>query len=78
MAKMSKDQETFYREVLDRTKKDIDATDREMEDILEKVKKELAELQKKRKMLVQMYNTAAVMLGVESEFAEEEEENEED
>lgn len=74
MAELNKEQEAFYRQVLDRTKQDIENIDKKMDEILESVKMQLAELQNKKKTLIQMYNSAAAMLGVESEFSEEEEE----
>lgn len=76
MVDLSQDQQNFYKQVLDRTKKDIDNIDKQMDDILEEVKQRLAVLQNNKKVLIQMYNSAATVLGVRSEY--EEEEGEED
>lgn len=75
MAELSKEQEEFYKKVLDQAKKDIENIDRQMDEILEEVKQRLAVLQNNKKMLIQMYNSAASMLGVPSEYEGEEEES---
>jgi len=74
MAELSKEQEEFYKQVLERTKRDIENIDRQMDEILEEVKQRLAVLQNNKKMLIQMYNSAANMLGIPSEYEDEEEE----
>ena len=74
MAELSKEQEEFYKQVLERTKRDIENIDRQMDEILEEVKQRLAVLQNNKKMLIQMYNSAASMLGIPSEYEDEEEE----
>ena len=76
MAELSQEQQTFYRQVLDRTKKDIENIDKQMDEILEEVKQRLAVLQNNKKMLIQMYNSACNVLGVASEYEDEEEEEE--
>ena len=77
MAELSKEQKEFYTNTLNQTREQIKAIDQQIEEEIENFKKKMEELKSKRKVIKQIYDGAATLLGVPDEFADEEEEAEE-
>ncbi|MFQ6083313.1 MAG: hypothetical protein ACE5WD_08135 [Candidatus Aminicenantia bacterium] len=74
MGGLSKEQEQFYRKTLEESKKQLEEIDTQMEKELQKIREKLADLQATKKSIRQIYDGAVKLLGVENEFASEEEE----
>jgi uncharacterized membrane-anchored protein YhcB (DUF1043 family) len=73
MPALSKEQQKFYENALDMTKRQIDEIDARIEEELARVKERLAELQHDKKNVRMMYDAACAMLGVENELEKREE-----
>ena len=72
---LNKDQEDLYRKTMDEVKKQLDSIDSLVEQELQKVREKLAHLQESKKTLKMVYEGTARLLGIETEF-EGETENE--
>ncbi len=70
---LSHDQQQFYRQTLDMTKKQIGDLNAQIEEELAKVKERLAELQSAKNAAKQIYDGACKILGVENDIEKEEE-----
>lgn len=68
---LDKDQATLYRKTMDQAKSQLDGVDAEMERELEKTRALLVKLQESKKLLKQIYENAAVIIGVDAELKEE-------
>jgi len=68
---LDKDQTALYRKTMDQAKSQLDGVDTEMEIELEKTKAILVKLQESKKLLKQIYENAAVIVGVDAELKEE-------
>lgn len=69
---LSKDQENFYKQTLEMTRRQISDLNAEIEDELAKVKERLAELQASKNAAKQIYDGACRILGVENDLEKEE------
>ncbi len=65
---LSKELREQYQKTLDLAKKQIQEIENTIEEELAKVKEKLAELQNKKKTLLQMYAAGCEILGTENEF----------
>jgi hypothetical protein len=70
---LSNDQQQFYRQTLEMTKKQIGDLNGQIEEELAKVKERLAELQNAKNAAKQIYDGACKILGVENDIEKEEE-----
>ncbi len=70
---LSNDQQQFYRQTLEMTKKQIGDLNAQIEEELAKVKERLAELQNAKNAAKQIYDGACRILGVENDLEKEEE-----
>ena len=70
---LTDDQETFYRQTLEITKKSIEELNAQIEEELAKVKERLAELQAKKNAAKQIYDGACRILGVPNDLEKTEE-----
>ena len=77
MGELSKEQKEFYTNTLNQTREQIKAIDQQIEEEIENFKKKMEELKSRRKVIKQIYDGAATLLGAPDEFADEEEEAEE-
>lgn len=67
---------TFYETTLRESKKQIEIIDAKIEEELARVKDTINALQEQKKAVRQIYDGAALVLGVKNEFEEEEEKGE--
>lgn len=72
MPPLSKDQQKFYENAIEMTKRQIDEIDAKIEEELAKVKERLAELQAEKKNVRTIYDSSCSMLGVENELEKRE------
>lgn len=72
MPPLSKDQQKFYENAIEMTKRQIDEIDGKIEEELAKVKERLAELQAEKKNVRTIYDSSCAMLGVENELEKRE------
>jgi hypothetical protein len=70
---LSNDQQQFYRQTLEMTRKQIGDLNSQIEEELAKVKERLAELQNAKNAAKQIYDGACKILGVENDIEKEEE-----
>jgi ribosomal protein L11 len=70
---LSNDQQHFYRQTLEMTKKQIGDLNAQIEEELAKVKERLAELQNAKNAAKQIYDGACKILGIENDIEKEEE-----
>jgi hypothetical protein len=77
MANITEDPTNFYQETLDKSKKQIEIIDAKIEEELARVKETINQLQEQKKAVRQIYDGAALVLGVKNEFEEEENSGEE-
>jgi ribosomal protein L11 len=70
---LSNDQQQFYRQTMEITRKQIGDLNAQIEDELAKVKERLAELQNAKNAAKQIYDGACRILGVENDLEKEEE-----
>jgi ElaB/YqjD/DUF883 family membrane-anchored ribosome-binding protein len=70
---LSNDQQQFYRQTLEMTKRQIEDLNAQIEEELAKVKERLAELQNAKNAAKQIYDGACKILGVENDLEKEEE-----
>ncbi len=70
---LSNDQQQFYRQTLEMTKRQIGDLNAQIEEELAKVKERLAELQNAKNAAKQIYDGACKILGVENDIEKEEE-----
>jgi hypothetical protein len=73
MALLSKEEQKYYENTIDMSKKHIDKIDTQIEEELAKVKERLAELQNEKKNVRAIYDSACSLLGVENELEKREE-----
>ncbi|HET7291104.1 MAG TPA: hypothetical protein VFM88_01640 [Vicinamibacteria bacterium] len=70
---LSNDQQQFYRQTMEMTRKQIGDLNAQIEEELAKVKERLAELQNAKNAAKQIYDGACKILGVENDLEREEE-----
>ena len=70
---LSSDQQQFYRQTMEMTKKQIGDLNAQIEEELAKVKERLAERQNAKNAAKQIYDGACRILGVENDLEKEEE-----
>jgi ElaB/YqjD/DUF883 family membrane-anchored ribosome-binding protein len=70
---LSNDQQQFYRQTLEVSRKQIEDLNGQIEEELAKVKERLAELQNAKNAAKQIYDGACRILGVENDLEKEEE-----
>ena len=70
---LSNDQQQFYRQTMEITKRQIVDLNAQIEEELAKVKERLAELQNAKNAAKQIYDGACRILGVENDLEQEEE-----
>ncbi len=68
---LPKEQEAFYKQTLENAKNEIKRIEAEMEKEVAEFKARMAELQKQKEAVRQIYDGAAAILGVPNEFEEE-------
>jgi len=73
---LTKEQAEFYRKTMEEAKKQLEEIDGQMEKEIQKIRENLAELQKSKKSFRQIYEGAAKLLGIEFEPEEEKGEKE--
>ena len=73
MDNMSQDSNSFYESTLREAKKQIEIIDAKIEEELARVKDTINGLQEQKKAVRQIYDGAALVLGVKNDFEEEEE-----
>lgn len=69
---LSKEQQSFYQQTLEMTRRQISDLNTQIEDELAKVKERLAELQNGKNAAKQIYDGACKILGVENDLEKEE------
>jgi len=69
---LSKEQQGFYQQTLEMTRRQISDLNAQIEDELAKVKERLAELQNAKNAAKQIYDGACKILGVENDLEKEE------
>jgi hypothetical protein len=74
MPKISDAMRPFYENTLRESKKQIEIIDAQIEEELARVKETINELQEQKKIVRQIYDGAAIMLGTKNEFEYEIEE----
>jgi precorrin-3B methylase len=72
MQNLSQDSNAFYETTLKESKKQIEIIDAKIEEELARVKETINNLQEQKKAVRQIYDGAALVLGVKNEFEEEE------
>jgi len=70
---LNEEQEKFYRQTLEVTRKQIDELNGQIEEELAKVRDRLADLQARKNAAKQIYDGACRILGVENELESSEE-----
>ena len=75
MEKMKDEANVFYENALKESKKQIEIIDAKIDEELARVKETINGLQEQKKAIRQIYDGAALVLGVENEFEEEGKEN---
>ncbi len=70
---LSKEQQGFYQQTLEMTRRQINDLNTQIEEELAKVKERLAELQNAKNAAKQIYDGACKILGVENDLEKEEE-----
>lgn len=75
MVKLSEDSMAFYETTLKESKKQVEIIDAKIEEELARVKETINRLQDQKKGVRQIYDGAALVLGVKNEFEEEEQKN---
>jgi len=70
---LTDEQEQFYRETLEVTRKQIDEMNVQIEEELAKVKERLADLQTRKNAARQIYEGACQILGIENDLGASEE-----
>ncbi len=73
MDNFSQDSNSFYENTLRESKKQIEIIDAKIEEELARVKDTINGLQEQKKGVRQIYDGAALVLGVKNEFEDEEE-----
>ena len=71
MAKIGEDNRSFFENTLNEAKKQIEIIDAKIEEELARVKETINQLQEDKKAVRQIYDGAALMLGVKNEFEDE-------
>jgi hypothetical protein len=74
MTKLNDEDKTFYENTLKKSKQQIEIIDARIEEELARVKETINTLQEQKKAVRQIYDGAALVLGVKNEFEEGEEE----
>lgn len=72
MSNLSEDSMAFYENTLKESKKQIEIIDAKIEEELARVKETINQFQEQKKAVRQIYDGAALVLGVKNEFEEEE------
>lgn len=73
MAKLNDDSKGFYENTLKESKKQIEIIDAKIEEELARVKETINTLQEQKKAVRQIYDGAALVLGVPNEFEDDDE-----
>ena len=73
MADLNDETKAFYEKTLEESKKQIEIIDAKIEEELARVKETINQLQEQKKAVRQIYDGAALILGVDNEFEKEEE-----
>lgn len=76
MQKLDDESNVFYERTLKESKKQIEIIDAKIEEELARVKDAINALQEQKKAVRQIYDGAALILGVKNEFEDEDEEEE--
>lgn len=72
MDQQSEEAKAFYESTLKEAKKQVEIIDAKIEEELARVKETINNLQEQKKAVRQIYDGAALILGVKNEFEEEE------
>jgi hypothetical protein len=75
MEKMKEEANVFYENALKESKKQIEIIDAKIDEELARVKETINGLQEQKKAIRQIYDGAALVLGVNNEFEEEGKDN---
>ena len=75
---LTEEQEQFYRQTLEISRKQIEEMNGEIEDELAKVKDRLADLQARKNAARQIYDGACRMLGIENDLGKPEDDGEQE
>ena len=70
---LSKEQQAFYQQTLEMTRRQINDLNAQIEEELAKVKERLAELQNGKNAAKQIYDGACKILGIENDLEKEDE-----
>jgi hypothetical protein len=70
---LSKEQQGFYQQTLEMTRRQINDLNGQIEEELAKVKERLADLQSAKNAAKQIYDGACKMLGIENDLEKDEE-----
>lgn len=68
MSNVTDEQQAFYQQVYDKTRKEIEDISIQIEEELAKVKERITKLNNQKQAIRKMYEGACACLGVESEF----------
>lgn len=68
MTKLGEDNREFFETTLNESKKQIEIIDAKIEEELARVKETINQLQEDKKAVRQIYDGAALMLGIKNEF----------
>lgn len=68
MSNVTNDQKSFYQQVYDTTRKEIEDISNQIEEELAKVKERITKLNNQKQAIRKMYEGACACLGIESEF----------
>jgi len=72
MSKLNEDATAFYETTLKESKKQVEIIDAKIEEELARVKETINQLQEQKKAVRQIYDGAALVLGVKNDFEEDE------
>ena len=75
---LTEEQEQFYRQTLEISRKQIEEMNGQIEDELAKVKDRLADLQARKNAARQIYDGACRMLGIENDLGQPEDDGEQE
>lgn len=72
MSNLTEDSMAFYETTMKESKKQVEIIDAKIEEELARVKETINQLQEQKKAVRQIYDGAALVLGAQNEFEEEE------
>lgn len=67
---LNKEQSSLYRRTMEQAKQQLDSVDEDMEQILETTRLNLVELQQHKKLFRQIYESTALILGLDADLQE--------